>query len=200
MTSPHDRLPKTLRVGAAATCALALASIATADPGIDRRIEALRSLEAREEIETPDVSAAPPRFTCPEVAPWKRSRSAARERADGAVRDASLRFAVPADLLRAMIRHESAGRADAVSSKGAMGLMQLMPRTAEALGVVCPFDPRENVLAGARYLRQLHDSLGSWKDAVAGYHAGPSRVRAGELPAATVAYQERVMGTWRGAP
>ena len=74
----------------------------------------------------------------------------------------------------------------------------LMPGTAEQLGVYCPFDPRENVLGGTRYLRLLHDRLGSWRRALAGYHAGPRRVESGRIPAVTRAYVERIMRTWRG--
>jgi soluble lytic murein transglycosylase-like protein len=95
-----------------------------------------------------------------------------------------------------VIRHESAWDPDAVSHAGAMGLMQLMPGTAEDLGVVCPFDPRENVLGGTRYLRELRDLLGSWTRAVAAYHAGPARVALGEIPDETRRYVRRVIGSW----
>ena len=78
--------------------------------------------------------------------------------------------------------------------------MQLMPETAHRMGVVCPFDPRENVLGGARYLRQLHDRLGSWPRSLAAYHAGPGRVEAGRIPAETHRYVKRVLRTWRPRP
>jgi soluble lytic murein transglycosylase-like protein len=74
--------------------------------------------------------------------------------------------------------------------------MQLMPATARELGVVCPFDPRQNVLGGARYLRRLRDRLGTWPRALAGYHAGPSRVERGRIPAETRRYVRRVMESW----
>jgi soluble lytic murein transglycosylase-like protein len=119
-----------------------------------------------------------------------------RARIDTAVRDASLRFAVSPELLHAVIRHESAYDVEAVSHRGAQGLMQLMPATARELGVVCPFDPRQNVLGGARYLRRLRDRLGTWPRALAGYHAGPSRVERGRIPAETRRYVRRVMESW----
>ncbi len=120
-----------------------------------------------------------------------------RSRIDTAVRDASIRFIVDARLIRSVIEQESNYRIDAVSHKGAMGLMQLMPQTARELGVVCPFDPRENILAGTRYLRRLRDRFGSWPEAVAAYHAGPRRVASRRIPGVTRRYVRRVIGAWR---
>jgi len=74
-----------------------------------------------------------------------------------------------------------------------------MPDTARELGVVCAFDPRANVLAGTRYLRQLRDRLGSWPRALAGYHAGPRRVETGRIPAVTQRYVGDVMRHWKPA-
>jgi len=79
-------------------------------------------------------------------------------------------------LLHAVIAVESDHRREVVSPKGAMGLMQLMPRTAAELGVIDPFDPEENILAGARYLRRLWDRFGDLTLALAAYNAGPERV------------------------
>ena len=69
---------------------------------------------------------------------------------DRYVLEASRAYGVPPSLLRAVIHVESAGDVGAISQKGAQGLMQLMPATAKRLGVTDPFDPRENVLGGAR--------------------------------------------------
>ena len=128
---------------------------------------------------------------------WRMTAYGTRARIDTAVRDASLRYRVDPGLVRAVIREESNYDIHAVSHKGAMGLMQLMPRTAAELDVVCAFDPRENVLAGTRYLRRLRDRLGSWPRAVAAYHAGPSRVEASRIPDQTRRYAERVIARWR---
>jgi soluble lytic murein transglycosylase-like protein len=87
-------------------------------------------------------------------------------------------------LVQNVVRKESAGWPCAVSPKGAQGLMQLMPETAEMLGVQNPFDPKENVVAGTRLLKALMDRYGGNAPlALAAYNAGPKRVNeAGGIP------------------
>ena len=103
---------------------------------------------------------------------------------------------LPSSLLKAMIKHESNGDALAVSPKGAAGLMQLMPDTAKAMGVTDRFDPKENILGGARYLRALIDRFKDLKTALAAYNAGPSAiVRHGGIPpfGETIHYVEKII-------
>jgi soluble lytic murein transglycosylase-like protein len=98
--------------------------------------------------------------------------------------EAARRYQLDAALIRAVILTESAFDPFAVSTAGALGLMQLMPALAAELGVEDPFDPRENVMGGVRYLRQLleaHD--GDLALALASYNAGPGNVaRYGGVP------------------
>ena len=101
-------------------------------------------------------------------------------------------------LLRAVIKVESNFNSEAVSSKGAIGLMQLMPLTAAALHVLDPFDPKDNIHAGAALLRRLLNRFdGDLSLALAAYHVGETRVRqtldTSALPA-TQLYVERVLG------
>jgi len=111
---------------------------------------------------------------------------------------ASQRFGIPEAWIRAVMRAESAGDRHAVSHRGAMGLMQVMPptwaglRAQHGLGAD-PFAPQDNILAGTAYLREMLDRFGSVPLMLAAYNAGPRRVEAhlatGQpLPAETRAY------------
>lgn len=118
-----------------------------------------------------------------------------------AIQEASMRFGIPSGWIEAVIAAESGGDGRAVSAKGAMGLMQLMPgtwremRTELGLGAD-PFDHRDNVMAGAAYLRRLFDRFGAG-GFLAAYNAGPGRYQAfldgaKSLPPETIDYVARV--------
>ena len=94
-----------------------------------------------------------------------------------AIAEAAALYKLDPNLIRAIIRAESEFNPLAVSRAGAQGLMQLMPEVAEELSVLDPFDPRQNIFGGARYLRQLLDRNDGNRDlAVASYNAGPGAV------------------------
>jgi soluble lytic murein transglycosylase-like protein len=88
---------------------------------------------------------------------------------------AARRHGVPEDLFLRLVQQESGWNPGAVSVKGATGLAQLMPGTADVLGVDIN-DPRANLDGGARYLKMMYDKFGSWKLALAAYNAGPAAV------------------------
>ncbi len=125
-------------------------------------------------------------------------RAAAAHPHDTHIAEASRRFGIPATWIAAVMRAESAGDVRAVSSAGAMGLMQVMPDTWAELRIRHrlghdPYDPRDNILAGTAYLRQMWDRYGNVAAMLAAYNAGPGRydeyrATARPLPAETRAY------------
>ena len=114
------------------------------------------------------------------------------------IEEASRRFGIPAAWIVAVMRVESAGDVRAISSAGAMGLMQVMPDTWAGLRVRHglgrdPYDPRDNILAGTAYLREMFDRYGNVGAMLAAYNAGPGRydehrATGRPLPAETRAY------------
>jgi soluble lytic murein transglycosylase-like protein len=104
-----------------------------------------------------------------------RAVSATRRRTefDDIINSAASAFSIDRELLHAVISVESNYAATARSPKGALGLMQLMPDTAKAFGVTDPFDPEQNIIGGARYLKYLLDKYGDRLDiALSAYNAG----------------------------
>jgi soluble lytic murein transglycosylase-like protein len=90
-------------------------------------------------------------------------------------RAAARKHGVPEDLFLRLVQRESGWNPGVVSSKGAIGLAQLMPGTADLLSVD-PNDPKDNLDGGARYLAMMYSRFGSWKLALAAYNAGPGAV------------------------
>lgn len=134
------------------------------------------------------------------AAPWITDHGAA-------IAEAAARFGVPIDLVVEVIRAESGGQVRAVSSAGAIGLMQVMPATYAELRArhglgADPFEVRDNVLAGTAYLREMLDRFGL-PGAIAAYHAGPGRyadhlATGRRLPPETLAHVHRIASRLAG--
>ena len=139
-----------------------------APPGFDRLIREASHAQQGESTTSIEAGETPTRMS-QEVLP------AGAHRWIGSIRAAAHRNGVDPDLLTALVWTESSFVPDAVSHAGAIGLTQLMPPTAETLGVD-PFDPSQNLDGGAKYLRQMIDRFGRVDLALAAYNAGPTRL------------------------
>ncbi|UPK26501.1 lytic transglycosylase domain-containing protein [Bradyrhizobium sp. 195] len=141
------------------------------------------------------VISEPTAAVAAQAAPIQRQQ--ASDRYAALVAEAARRFSIPEAWIRAVMRIESGGDRHAVSPKGALGLMQLMPKTWADMRARYglgrdPFDPHDNIFAGTAFLRELHERYGS-PGFLAAYNAGPGRYedyrdKHRPLPAETVAY------------
>lgn len=158
--------------------------------GTLKRIIGHSSALAKKSIPTPEkavASVVPPRDLL-NVSQKKRL-----EHYDDLILRYSAKYDVDADLIRAVIHTESGGDSLAVSPKGAVGLMQLMPATAAELGVEDSFDPEQNIASGTRYLSSLIERYQSVSVALWAYNAGPQAVKSGRMPLATQKYVPQVL-------
>jgi soluble lytic murein transglycosylase-like protein len=110
-------------------------------------------------------------------------------------------YSLPPALIKAIVATESAYEATAISSQGAQGLMQLIPQTATEMYVHDPFDPRDNIYGGTRYLRILANRFGGdLRRTIAAYNAGPGKVeKANDVPPIneTRLYVQRVLTLYK---
>lgn len=116
------------------------------------------------------------------------------------IEKAARRYEVDPDLVRAVIKAESNFNPQALSSRGAMGLMQLMPETAKELGVKNVYDPEENIMGGTKYLKLLLDRYDGERDrALAAYNWGMGNLEKNKhsLPAETASYIARIDGYYK---
>ena len=107
----------------------------------------------------------------------KNGISGAAQDMDAIFEEAAARYSLPSGLIRAVAKAESDFNPRAVSHAGAIGVMQLMPGTARSLGVSDPYDARQNIMGGARYLKENLDRFGDVSLALAAYNAGPGSVQ-----------------------
>ncbi len=135
---------------------------------------------------------SPPAGAAARSGAWANALPPAGRPWAGAITAAADEAGVDPRLLAAVVWAESGFRPDAVSSAGALGLTQLMPATAELLGVD-PTDPGENLAGGARFLAFTLERFGRTDLGLAAYNAGPARVAGGDIPDSTHAYVDRVL-------
>jgi soluble lytic murein transglycosylase-like protein len=129
------------------------------------------------DVDTSEIARFEPDDAAPPAPPLARTASTA-ESIDQHLAEASQSSGIDRDFLESVIHHESGFNAKAISPKGARGLMQLMPDTANQLGVKDSFDPGQNIQGGTAYLKQLLDLYhGDAQKALAAYNAGPHRVQ-----------------------
>lgn len=163
----------------------------------DRFVDVLGQAEKKEK-KMPEAVGKENRPVVPGVVPSEKRAAGGWEEH---IAPLSAKYGVEEALVRAVIRMESGGQTGAVSPKGAMGLMQLMPGTARMLGVDDPFDPVQNIEGGIKYLSQLSDKYdGDLVKTLAAYNAGPGRVDShGGVPpfAETQKYVKNVLSMYR---
>lgn len=180
--------PLVLRVVVAAGVAFAAGGLAEAEglklSGKKNRAAALKSqmalLDGRLAVVYSGSERLKPNYHKDEAsvgadAPVKRFSGKYKGEYLEVARAAARKHGVPEDVFLRLVQQESGWNSGAVSIKGATGLAQLMPGTADRLGVDIN-DPGENLEGGARYLRMMYDRFGTWKLALAAYNAGPLAV------------------------
>jgi soluble lytic murein transglycosylase-like protein len=132
--------------------------------------------------------------------PPRQAKTSPRHQINELIKRTADRYQVDHALVKAVVAAESNFEPRAVSSAGAMGLMQIMPDTARELGVRAPFKPSDNLSGGVRYLRSMLDRYQDVAHALAAYNAGPHVVdRYGSIPPypETEAYVKRVLAYYR---
>lgn len=194
---PQRRFPARFAMRPPSRCLFPLPARNRVEPSFARQLRvAVVAACLSVEMFSPGTSA------CAQSAPIRGIvRATGATRFTTFVAEASHRFGIPAAWIRAVMRAESFGDVRAISRKGAMGLMQIMPDTWATLRQRYhlgsdPYDPHDNIIAGAGYLRELHDRYGI-PGFLAAYNAGPARwenhlATGRPLPAETRAYLTRL--------
>ena len=172
-------------------------AVAAMQIAIAKQADALRSSHSDSAPGAPGTGVAVSFFTLSWPAMGSPCEPLPEDQLAPLIEQAARKEAVDPNLVRAVARQESGFRSCALSPKGAMGLMQLMPATARELGVHDPFDPAENLLSGAHLLKQLLARFGgNTALALGAYNAGPARVEEdGGVPPIpeTTEYVQRIL-------
>ncbi|PWU01504.1 MAG: hypothetical protein C5B51_22680 [Terriglobia bacterium] len=171
-------------------------AVAAMEESLEVQRQAIRK-QVEQQRAQPFFVLPPPQHTPLVAAPAADCEPLPAKEVDSLIDEAARQQQLDAGLLRSVMRQESGFRPCAVSPKGALGLMQLMPATATELGVEDPFNPKQNVDGGARFLKQLLTLYsGNTSLALAAYNAGPAKVsEAGGIPfiPETLDYIRRVL-------
>lgn len=155
--------------------------------------EVFQEVASSEEVSPSEEASAESGTEAVEAVAEERSVSSANG-LDAIFEEAAANYNLPVELLKAVAKVESNFNPMAVSSAGAMGVMQLMPNTAKGLGVTDPFDARQNIMGGAQYLRNQLNRFGDLRMALAAYNTGPGNVmKYGGVPAYTERYVNKVL-------
>ncbi len=175
--------------------------------GIERVLSRIYEIQRMTQPEIPQQDPMKTRFTDVLDQAARRNNNVARgPRISGktsysemqdVIDKCAYKYNIDKELIQAMIQVESGWQTDAVSNKGAQGLMQLMPKTAAMLGVDDPFDPVQNIEGGVRYISDLTDKYrGDIEKALAAYNAGPTRVDSGNIPDVSRRYVRNIMALY----
>lgn len=147
---------------------------------LDDKANSLKEIENDKEIKPSDVLEEDLKPEIKEAVELKSKidLKAQSTNIDEIVETFSNKYGIDGDFIKAIIKQESGFNQNATSKKGAMGLMQLMPKTAESLGVLDAYNPTQNIEGGVKYLKSLLDKFDNNRElALAAYNAGPSAVK-----------------------
>lgn len=122
----------------------------------------------------------------------KGTLSSGDQTIDGYISTYASQYGIPENIFSTLVKHESGYNQSAVSSAGAIGLTQLMPGTAQGLGVD-PNDAEQNVMGGAMYLKQMYDATGNWRDALIAYNEGLGAFQEGHRYTESTNYADGIL-------